>query len=255
MSKLIGIYKITSPSGKIYIGQSANIKERISYYKNYRCNRQPKLYASLKKYGFENHRIEIIHLLPSDAEYNVLIEYEILYIECYRLCGADMLNLTIGGEGLKNPSDSTREKLRQASKGKTFSEESRKKGLAVRVANGVSKETREKRSKSLMGRASPMKGKKHNPESCKKIGDIWRGKKQSRDHAEKRAKVWIGRKHTEESKHKMSVSAKGRKIGLETRKKLSEANKGKKFSVEILKNRSASRRANKIKRMNNFQLF
>ena len=31
---MIGIYKLTSPSNKVYIGQSLNIKNRLSKYKN-----------------------------------------------------------------------------------------------------------------------------------------------------------------------------------------------------------------------------
>ena len=42
MNKICGIYKITSPTGKIYIGQSANIKSRITNYKNARCKCQQK---------------------------------------------------------------------------------------------------------------------------------------------------------------------------------------------------------------------
>ena len=48
-----GIYKITNPKGKIYIGQSVNIEKRFSSYKSIRnCHYQIKLFNSLKKYGF-----------------------------------------------------------------------------------------------------------------------------------------------------------------------------------------------------------
>jgi group I intron endonuclease len=58
---MIGIYKITNPNGKIYIGQSVNIKERKLQYKylsKYSLGR--KIYNSLKKYGWEQHIFEII---------------------------------------------------------------------------------------------------------------------------------------------------------------------------------------------------
>lgn len=47
---IIGIYKITSPSGKIYIGQSINIEKRWEKYQKYIENikNQIKLYNSLK---------------------------------------------------------------------------------------------------------------------------------------------------------------------------------------------------------------
>jgi group I intron endonuclease len=61
MDKIIkGIYKITSPSSKIYIGQTINFKNRLYKYKCLNCKGQFKLYNSLKKYGPENHKFETI---------------------------------------------------------------------------------------------------------------------------------------------------------------------------------------------------
>lgn len=62
VDKNCGIYKITSPSGKIYIGQSKNIARRFNTYKNslYRVKNQIILYNSFLKYGAENHQFDII---------------------------------------------------------------------------------------------------------------------------------------------------------------------------------------------------
>jgi group I intron endonuclease len=58
---MIGIYKITSPSGKIYVGQSVNIEKRFNQYKkNQNVSEQKGLYNSFLKYGCENHLFEII---------------------------------------------------------------------------------------------------------------------------------------------------------------------------------------------------
>ena len=58
---MVGIYKITSPSGRIYIGQSINIKKRFnSYLTLTNCSGQTKLYNSLLKYTPEKHIFEII---------------------------------------------------------------------------------------------------------------------------------------------------------------------------------------------------
>jgi group I intron endonuclease len=58
---MIGVYKITSPTNKIYIGQSINIKNRKNQYiKLDKSCIGPKLYNSLKKYGWENHVFEVI---------------------------------------------------------------------------------------------------------------------------------------------------------------------------------------------------
>jgi len=58
---MIGIYKITSPSNRVYIGQSIRLEERLLEYKKQKnCNGQPKIFNSILKYGIENHQIEII---------------------------------------------------------------------------------------------------------------------------------------------------------------------------------------------------
>ena len=57
---MIGIYKIINPKGKIYIGQSIDIDRRFNEYKKLQCNQSKKIYNSLKKYGWENHKFEII---------------------------------------------------------------------------------------------------------------------------------------------------------------------------------------------------
>ena len=59
-SPIVGIYKIISPTGKIYVGQSVDIHHRWKRYSFYSCKSQKRLYNSLKKYGFENHSFEII---------------------------------------------------------------------------------------------------------------------------------------------------------------------------------------------------
>ena len=59
-NKIIGIYKITSPNNRIYIGQSRNIKRLLYRYSRLECKEQPILYRSLLKYGIENHIFEII---------------------------------------------------------------------------------------------------------------------------------------------------------------------------------------------------
>ena len=48
---MIGIYKITSPSNKIYIGQSIDIEKRFYYYRKLYCLKQVKLYRSFIKIG------------------------------------------------------------------------------------------------------------------------------------------------------------------------------------------------------------
>jgi len=58
---MIGIYKITNPKGRVYIGQSVNIEKRkVNYGRLQNCKTQTKLYRSLVKYGFSEHIFEIV---------------------------------------------------------------------------------------------------------------------------------------------------------------------------------------------------
>jgi group I intron endonuclease len=60
---MIGIYKIINPKGRIYIGQSKNIDRRITQYRNFIGNSSsvgPILLNSFKKYGWNEHVLEII---------------------------------------------------------------------------------------------------------------------------------------------------------------------------------------------------
>lgn len=59
--KICGIYKITSPTGRVYIGQSKDIKRRKRDYKRIsKVKGQPLLEKSILKYGWEFHTFEII---------------------------------------------------------------------------------------------------------------------------------------------------------------------------------------------------
>jgi group I intron endonuclease len=78
---MIGIYKITSPKNKIYIGQSVNIKKRFIQYKNLHksIKAQSKLYRSFKKYGVENHKFEVLVECCKTQLHDLETYYQILH--------------------------------------------------------------------------------------------------------------------------------------------------------------------------------
>lgn len=95
------IYKITSPSGRIYIGKTVDFKDRMSSYRCRLACSQPLLNRSFKKYGFENHLIEIIQEGEfEDSELNDLEISKIKEYNSYHLNNKMGMNLTIGGEGV-----------------------------------------------------------------------------------------------------------------------------------------------------------
>ena len=57
---MVGIYKITNPKGKVYVGQAIDISKRFRLYKGLHCKNQIRLRNSLVKYGFSEHKFEVL---------------------------------------------------------------------------------------------------------------------------------------------------------------------------------------------------
>lgn len=178
--KITGIYKITSPSGKVYIGQSRNIRNRFITYKRYSCKSQTKLYASLKLYGSSSHEFKIIHLLPHDVEQNIIDSYEQFYMDQYRECGFEMLNIapTAGGImfGFKF-SEESKLKMSAKHKGKIISNEQKQVIAKANSERKIKDTTRLKISLARTGKATRPKGYTHTKEACDKISESKKGKR------------------------------------------------------------------------------
>ena len=86
-----GVYKITSPSGKIYIGEAINIRKRLKRYFRLECVRQNKLYNSFLKYGVINHIFEVIE----ECDINDLKCRERYWQDYYDVLGKNGLNLIL----------------------------------------------------------------------------------------------------------------------------------------------------------------
>ena len=151
---MIGIYKITSPSDRVYVGQSWDIGKRIRIYRNEKAKRQVKLHSSFNKYGFDAHKFEVVHELPHDVEQGVLNQYEQLYMDLYKNAGFDLLNIREAGSRGKHSEESI-QKMRQVQKGKIISEETKEKLRQHNLGNVHSLETRQKISKSSIGIKRP----------------------------------------------------------------------------------------------------
>lgn len=80
LPKISGIYKITSPSNKVYIGQSVNLYERLkSYFEPKSAPNQKILKYSLNKYGINAHKIEILE----ECDVDMLNQRERFYQDEY----------------------------------------------------------------------------------------------------------------------------------------------------------------------------
>jgi group I intron endonuclease len=97
----VGIYKITSPSGKVYIGQSWNVFHRWADYGKKTAKSQRMLCFSFNKYGKRAHKFELVHELPQDINQYTLDHYEQIYMDAYRGVGVTLLNAREAGSNGK----------------------------------------------------------------------------------------------------------------------------------------------------------
>lgn len=157
------VYKLTSPSGKCYIGITNNFKRRMAEHRRYSktiINR--KIYIAMRKYGFDEFKVEILE------EYNIkdeskllekLNERETYFIDKYNsfVCG---YNCTLGGDGTKGASGElnpfygkkhnaqTRKKMSEAREGMKLSEEHKKNIGLASTGRKHSSESKVKMSKA-----------------------------------------------------------------------------------------------------------
>lgn len=211
MSKKVicGIYKITSPSGRVYIGQAIDINRRFREYVTMtsKIKSQRKVFNSLLKHGVEDHIFEIIEECPIEE------------LDCQERYWQDFYDVLNGGLNCV---------LQECGELRYI----------------VSEETKSILSEMRQGENNTFFGKKHtesskqlmresmlgkNMDECtkKKISKKLKGRIFTQEHRERLSLSGVGRKHSEESKKKMSESSKGRIVSQESRDKQANSVKGK----------------------------
>jgi group I intron endonuclease len=110
---IVGIYKITNPINEVYIGQSTNIENRKTYYMYLKSKGQPKIYDSIKNYGWEQHIFEIIEKCPIDMLDLKEEEYKTKYIKDHSWEKALFCRLKDGKGGLDSPETKLKKSLAQ----------------------------------------------------------------------------------------------------------------------------------------------
>lgn len=201
-----GIYKITSPNGAIYIGQSVDIKSRWRGYKCALAKGQPKLRNSFLKYGYDNHTFEILEYINgSNINMEKLNEREIYFYNLYTGLGYRLLNVQEAGTNGRRSAE-TKLKISLSKKGKPSklkgipkSKESIEKAMKTKrltgVMNGkipwnkgmsgkygtskkgvpVSKDAIKKQIETKIRNGTLGKGRVHSVDWNRKIGDAQRG--------------------------------------------------------------------------------
>lgn len=166
-----GIYKITNLlNGKMYIGQHTTSNIDDGYMGSGKI-----ILRALKKYGKENFRKEWLMFCEDADELNYM---ERVYVDQTWVDRSDTYNLNLGGECQK-VSEQTRKKISESSKGKRFSEETKRK-LSIKAKNNPVKY---------------WKGKKIPDEYIRKMSEAHKGIKTGcRLSAESRRKISEKRK-------------------------------------------------------------
>lgn len=170
---MVGIYKITNPKGRVYVGQSVDIEKRIRRYKvlSVKTKGQTKIWRSLKKYGVENHTFEVL-LICNESQLNRWERFFQEMFDCVdnglncrytksgdksgRVSKETLKRMSEAQKGNNNwlgrkHSDESKEKIRQKATGRKFSKEVNKK-KASRGSFGIGKESW---SKGKFGKEHP----------------------------------------------------------------------------------------------------
>jgi len=201
-SNIVGyIYKITSPHGKIYIGQTVNLKHRKKRYKLNDFKGQVKLWNDCVKYKWNPiDNFEVIDECTCGDDKINLNEREINWIKYYNSY-YDGLNSTLGGKGNLGYNHTTETK----------------ETLSLKTKEQWSIMTDEEKLKRSIKLSEQGKNRKHSIETINKI---------------KKTKSNNPYKHTQERKNIISEKNKGNKKRLgkhhsdETKNKISETKKG-----------------------------
>jgi len=205
---MVGIYKITTPSGRVYIGQSININRRWCDHK-WPTKRSISLISrSVKKYGYKNHLFKVIHELPKDVAKETISKYESLYMDLYRSAGVLLLNIS-------DAKDSN-------------------------FGYKPTAETIEKHAAKLRGRPSARKGATHTDEAKAKI----KAKRALQTNVVGREKGNIPWDKGMSGVYK----SKGHKLSDETKEKLRHVNLGKTIPPETIAKRTASVKARTVRK-------
>jgi group I intron endonuclease len=164
---MIGIYKITSPSGAIYIGQSIDIDRRKGEHKKMACYDQPRLFNSLMKYGFDAHQFEIVEELDCSLDRSqiaiLLNKLEVYYVQKFNCMSPNGMNLRGGGDQ-SVMSDETKKKIGDFHVGTHLSEETKANIRTWRDGKTYDEIFGEEKAKSIKENQSKSgKKRKHSP--------------------------------------------------------------------------------------------
>jgi hypothetical protein len=187
------------------------------FYVGYGKNKRPYDYIRRNKFWknvYEKHGV-VVKIIKENVALNEAVELECKLIGEYGrrdLGTGPLVNLTDGGDGLKNASLETKEKLRYIAS--NISEETREKmRLAAKNRPPMSEKTKELLREKFSGKNNPNYGKTFSEEHRQRLSESHKGMRLSEEAKKKVSKASKGRKMPEEAKRKISEALKGNKNG------------------------------------------
>lgn len=174
---MTGIYMIRfgdDEHAHYYIGQSADIERRKKeHVRELRNRTHPNLYMQnvFNKYGEESMTFEVLCECSED-KLDELEEYYIYTMYAFVEDNVHGLNLTTGGNGIRNHAEETKQKISKAHKGKVLSEEVKQKLSKALTGKVVSDKTKQKISETKKGHVfskETIQKMRNNPKKSKPV--------------------------------------------------------------------------------------
>lgn len=199
------VYKLTAPNGKCYIGMTKQSVER-RWNSGHAYQHNEHLQNAIAKYGWDNFSKEVLFTSSSKAEAENFERFLInKYDSTNRLYG---YNILPGGDVSDGHSEETRRKISESVK-KLQTDEVRDRKSKTWKGRTHSDEARRKLREANLGN--------QNAKGCTRSPEV-------------RAKMSAAQKlryNSQEVRDRLSASQKGRYVSPETRAKMSAAKKGK----------------------------
>jgi group I intron endonuclease len=157
------LYRITSPSGKQYIGVTTwPVHKRFAdHCKKSKSGRGYALHRAIAKYGQSAMKVETL-VVADDPEY--LHELEIRAISTFGTLHPNGYNLTTGGEGIMGLADAAKARRAETARGRIVSEATRQKISAAAQRQMRSPEMRRLLSSLAIGRTHSEQSKQRMSE-------------------------------------------------------------------------------------------
>ena len=214
---MVGIYKITNPKGKIYVGQSINIEKRFNrYIKQYKhIFSQPKVCNSLNKYTPDNHTFEVIEECSIEQLNKRETYWKQYYLDQVNGDWDMVLFCNLHDNGGGPLSEETKQKISENKKNHPCYTQNWKDKISK--GNKGRLQTEEEKEKR---RVPKPKGFGEKIKKSLQLNPPNKGKKFSHEHKNKISQAHNGKYLSEETKKKISTSKKGFKFTKEQKDKI-----------------------------------